>query len=127
MALNRIPITPDAARDAKARQLVKTAHTWPTITLKQPYGAFKVGDSFLVTPNGYRVNHVVCECPDYATWGNVCKHIRCVVMLDEQAITKPAPRKTYDDLVPSCDVVACNDEREPGQRFCYDHLTADVF
>lgn len=98
MALNRIPIQPDAARDAKARELAKTAHTWNVVTLKQDWGAFKKGDQALQTPNGYRVNAVWCECPDYATWGNICKHIRCVVLLDRQNVTPALASEAETDL-----------------------------
>jgi hypothetical protein len=99
VALNRIPIQPDAARDAKARELAKTAHTWNVVTLKQDWGAFKKGDQARQTPNGYRVNAVFCECSDYATWGNVCKHIRAFCLWESE-MARPGPQpRTANELI----------------------------
>lgn len=125
MALNRIAIPPDAARDKKARELAKTVYLWPVETLKQDWGAFKRGDSFLVTPNGWRVNTVACECPDYQQAGNICKHVRAIVMADAQKVAKPAKR--YEDLAPTCRVVACDDDPEPREDFCWRHMLVDAF
>jgi hypothetical protein len=87
MALNSIAIPADAARDAKAAELMKTAHLWHIVTLRKPFGSFKVGDSFLLTPNGYRCNTVACECQDYRR-GHICKHVRVAVKLDAQNTAK---------------------------------------
>ncbi len=99
MALSMIPIPPDAARDKKARELAKTAHTWNVVTLKQDWGAFKKGDQALQTPNGYRVNAVWCECPDYATWGNICKHIRTVAILDQRNLERERANRVVPGAV----------------------------
>lgn len=86
MALSTIPIPPDPKRDARARELMQTIHLWPVETLRRDWEAFKKGDQFFVTPNGYRVNAVACECPDYQLGENICKHVRAAAMyLDRHA------------------------------------------
>jgi len=125
MALASIPIPPDQKRDAKARDLAKTAHTWNVVTLKQDWGAFPKGSQALQTPNGYRVNAVWCECPDYAEWGNICKHIRCIVFLDAQRTT-PLPKR-YEDVVPTCQEPGCDNDPEPRERYCWKHWLVDAF
>lgn len=125
MALASIPIPPDPKRDAKARELLATIHTWNTVTLKQDWNAFKKGDQALQTPNGYRVNAVWCECPDYATWGNICKHVRAVCLKDAQQTTKPRP--TYDALYPPCAQPGCGADPESGEKFCRDHWLGEFY
>jgi len=95
---------PDTKRDAAAAQLVKTAHTWPVVTLKQAFGAFPAGTTFRAVPGSsgktYLANAVVCECPDYQRSHNVCKHVRALILAQAPA-PKPAPRKkTYSELFP---------------------------
>lgn len=125
MALSRITIPPDAARDAKARELALTANLWPVETLKVPHGAFKRGDSFLVTPSGYRVSAVVCECPDYQQSHNICKHIRALCLADAQRITKPTPK--IEDLWDTCKEKGCQDDPEPKSKWCWRHCLVDAF
>jgi hypothetical protein len=115
MAVDRIAIPPDAARDARARELAKTAHTWPVVTLRKPWGRFKVGDRFRQTPNGYRCNAVACSCPDYAEWGNICKHVRAVVLLEQRGPIRPV-RQRFADLFPSC---PCGEISENRDGLCY--------
>jgi hypothetical protein len=126
MALSRIQIPPDAKRDARARELLKTIHLWHTVTLRQPWGSFPRGAQALQTPNGYRVNAVYCECPDYEQNQRICKHIRAVVMQDEAKQT-PKPAPAYADLFPTCRVVACDGDPEPHEQFCWRHVTVDAF
>src|SRR4051812_19790412 len=106
MAVSSIAVPPDAKRDARARALVASVPTWPLWTLKQPWGSFEAGTVFrrAYGSNGerYLVNSVACECPDYQSAGNICKHIRAIVLWEarQQPATVPAPkaRPTYDDL-----------------------------
>jgi hypothetical protein len=109
MAVSSILIPPDANRDRKARELAKTAHTWHYVTLNKPWGAFPAGTVCRQTPNGYRVTTVACTCPDYLDWSNICKHVRCMVILEQQAqqIDAAAPSLiSLRDLYPAC-AAAC--------------------
>lgn len=98
MALQSILIPPDAARDGRARALVGYVCTWPLWTLKQQWGSFEAGTVFRRAYGSrgarYLVNSVACQCPDYAEWKNVCKHIRAVVMWEAQQ----APAANRDAL-----------------------------
>src|SRR5436190_2103530 len=103
MALASIAVPPDPKRDARARELVDSVPTWPLYTLNQPFGSFETGTVFrrAYGSNGarYLVNAVACECPDYAEWGRICKHIRAAVLWEaRQAQPAPASRPTYADL-----------------------------
>jgi hypothetical protein len=125
MALNSIAIPPDAARDQKARELAKTIGTWTRGTLTEPWGSFPAGTAYFVTPNGYRVNAVTCSCDDYRRFGHICKHVRAVVMADEQSAPKPRP--AYADLFPSCAEPGCENDPESGERYCREHWVLDIF
>lgn len=123
MALSSILIPPDAARDAKARELLATEfHVWHLGELKQPWGSFEVGTGYFITRNGYTCNTVFCSCPDYKR-GHICKHVRCVVMADAQIVTKP---KRIEDLMPTCQQPRCqNDPARAGERYCSNHWLMD--
>ena len=96
-------IPADAARDARARALVPQVKLWHVVTLTRPHGSFPAGAVFRQTPNGYRVNAVVCECDDYKR-GHICKHIRAIVLAEQ-----PAPSR-YEALFARCR--ACGDLHE---------------
>lgn len=120
MALNSIAIPADAARDGRARALVPYVASWPLFTLKQPFGSFETGTVFRRAPgsNGahYLVNAVACQCPDYAEWGHICKHVRAIVMWEAQAA---APKRTpMTDLYRRCARVGCEEICE--SRLCDD-------
>jgi hypothetical protein len=102
-------VAPDAKRDAAAAVLAATAYAWPTVTLKQPFGAFPIGSRFYGVPSSkdgvhYLANDQACQCPDYQKNGMVCKHVRAVRLADV----------THDDLADECaieqhlvDLVSC--------------------
>lgn len=129
MALSQISIPADAVRDQKAAELAKTAHVWPVVTLRKPWGSFNVGDQFRVTPNGYRVNAVVCECEDYQRFHNICKHIRAIVLLEQ----RPTPTRIrvyhqkYSALFPECAVDGCDLDPEPHEKYCHKHVLVDAY
>lgn len=124
MALNMIPIPPDASRDAKARDLLAEMHLWHTGTLKQQWGAFEPGTAYFITLSGHRCNAVFCSCPDYRR-GHICKHVRAVVMADAERTTRFVKR--IEELIPTCKETGCQDDPEPRSEYCWRHLTADVF
>jgi predicted nucleic acid-binding Zn finger protein len=125
MALSSVHIPADPKRDASARELLKTIHTWSSGELNRPWGAFEKGTAYLITPNGYTVNAVFCSCCDYIKAGMICKHIRAVVLHDAEKITKP--KATYGDLFPSCWTKGCTNDLEPGEKACWRHMNADAF
>lgn len=98
MAVQSIAVPPDAKRDARARALAPHVATWPVFTLKQPHGSFPVGAQFRQATGShgerYLVNAVVCECCDYDR-GNVCKHIRAVVLWEAGQQPAPAPASRH--------------------------------
>src|SRR4051794_10219998 len=115
MALASIAVPADPKRDARALALVGQVGTWPKVTLNQPFGSFETGTVFrrAYGSNGarYLVNAVACECPDYQQSHNICKHVRAVVLWEqEQArvdaeierVLGPAPLKRYESLYPAC-------------------------
>src|SRR4051812_36419721 len=130
MALASIAVPADPKRDAKARALVPSVGSWPLWTLKQAFGSFEPGTTFrrAYGSNGarYLVNAVACECPDYAEWGHICKHIRAIVLWEasqQQPAAQPAPaprkaRPSYDELYPSC-AAGCGDLVEKQGQRCY--------
>jgi hypothetical protein len=109
MAVSSIAVPPDPARDARAAQLVDLVPTWPRHTLKQPWGSFEAGTTFRRATGShgerYLVNAVACSCPDYQKADQVCKHIRAVVLWEQQQ-PQPAPAPSALDrlhaLFPSC-------------------------
>lgn len=126
MALQSIPIPPDALRDRKARELLAQIKTWHPTHLRQAWGSFPAGTPCLLTPNGWYVNAVACTCPDYEKNERICKHIRAVALADQQAQTKPV--KKIEDLWPTCRVVACDNDPEPHEDgFCWRHVLVDAF
>lgn len=122
MALNRIAIPPDAARDARARELLPQVKTWHTGMLKQPWGAFEIGTAYFITRNGYRVNAVFCSCDDYKR-GHTCKHVRAVLLADQQKVSKPAKR--IEELWPTCQQPGCDDDPAPRNRYCERHWLSE--
>lgn len=88
MALASIPVPPDPKRDAKARVLADLVGTWPRHTLKVAYDSFEAGTTFRRATGShgerYLVNAVACQCPDYQQAGNVCKHVRAVVLWEDR-------------------------------------------
>ena len=117
MAVSSIAVPPDPARDARAAALVNQVGTWPRHTLKVAWGAFEAGTVFrrATGSNGtrYLVNAVACECPDYQQAGNICKHVRAVVLFEAEAAhfkaevdaalgPVPKRRASYADLFPAC-------------------------
>lgn len=127
--VDKILVQPDPKRDAAAAELVKSAHTWPIVTLKQEYGAFPRGTAFLAAPGSsgrrWLCNTVVCECPDYRRSFNVCKHVRAAILLDEQERAKQ-PRRGYTELFPTCFANGCDDDPEPGESFCWRHVKVEA-
>src|SRR4051812_37874412 len=95
MAVASIPVPPDAKRDERASKLAPFVGSWPRFVLKQPWGSFEAGTEFRRAPSSrnqkirYLVNTVACQYPDYAQHGNVCKHVRAVVLWE--ASQQPAP------------------------------------
>ncbi len=129
MAVSSIAVPPDPARDARAAALVDQVGTWPKHTLKVPWGAFEAGTVFRRAPgsNGarYLVNAVACECPDYQRNGAICKHVRAVVLWEQQ---RPAPAfARLAALTGGCEATGCPNDREPHERFCLKHVTVDAF
>ena len=119
MALNRIPVPPDPKRDEKARELVKGWRLWPVKTLKRDEGAFKRGDQFFVI-NGHDTSAVYCSCKDYQKRGAICGHIRAVVMLDRQSVTRT--EQPAEPLFPRCR--SCN--RRSDYQPCDDCCAAET-
>jgi hypothetical protein len=128
MAVQTISVPPDAKRDARARELVGQVGVWPLFTLKQPWGSFEAGTTFrrAYGSNGARhlVNAVACQCPDYAEWGHICKHIRAVVLF-EAASAAPAPTSRYDALYPAC-AAGCGDLVDRTGESCYRCASAEA-
>lgn len=133
MALASILIPPDPSRDMRAAQLAKHVGSWPKHTLNVAWGSFEAGTVFRRATGSrgerYLVNSVACECVDYAERGNICKHIRAIVLWERRQEASPlAPRLTrYAALYPCCDEQGCTDEREASYRYCWRHTTVDVF
>jgi hypothetical protein len=123
MAVASIAVPPDpkrdAKRDAKAALLAPFVGSWPKHTLKQAWGSFEAGTTFRRAPGShgerYLVNAVACQCPDYQQFGHICKHVRAVVLFEQEraaTVAAPAPaRKSYADLFPAC---PCGDVAEAG-------------
>ena len=73
------------------------------------WGLFEAGTTFRRATGSrgecYLVNSICCECPDYQSAGNICKHVRAVVRF-EQRQAKPAPAPSVLDrlnaLYPLC-------------------------
>jgi hypothetical protein len=132
MALASIAVPADPKRDARARELVDSVPTWPLYTLKVAHGSFEPGTVFRRAhgSNGarYLVNAVACECKDYQQAGNICKHIRAIVLWEQEQATfdaeldrvlGPAPkaRPSYADLFPACKS-GCGDVSETRDGYC---------
>jgi hypothetical protein len=125
MAVSSIAVPPDPRRDARAAALVPSVATWPRFTLKRPYGAFRAGTVFRRAPSSvgdgthYLVNEVACSCPDYQHNGAICKHVRALVLFEQQAATVAAPRLRagYEDLFPACKS-GCGDLAEARDGYC---------
>ena len=113
MAVSSIAVPPDPARDRRALSLVDQVPTWPRHTLKVAWGSFAAGTVFrrAYGSNGarYLVNAVACSCPDYQQAGHICKHVRAVVLFEQQQVPTPKARPTYADLFPACKTAGCGD------------------
>jgi hypothetical protein len=133
MALSSIPVPPDQKRDARALEFVDSVGSWPLFTLRQQWGSFEPGTVFRRAPSPkgggtwYLVNAVACQCPDYADWGHVCKHVRAVIIWEQQQaafdaeverVQGPAPKKrlSYADLFPACK--GCDDLADGRDGYC---------
>jgi hypothetical protein len=133
MAVSSIAVPPDPASDARAAALVSSVATWPRFTLRRPWGSFAAGTVFRRAPSSmgndtrYLVNEVVCTCPDYQCNGAICKHIRALVLFEQQQAV-PSPLARYEDLFPVCREPGCDDEpvRE-GEGRCRRHVLVDAF
>src|SRR4051812_47527135 len=94
MSVSSIAVLPDPGRDARARELVDHVPTWPRHTLKVAWGSFAAGTVFRRAPGSkggrYLVNAIACECPDYQQSGNICKHVRAVVLWEQQLAAEDA-------------------------------------
>jgi hypothetical protein len=120
MAVSSIAVPPDPARDARARALVDRVPTWPRHTLRVAWGSFSAGTTFRRATGSkgarYLVNAVACECPDYQQAGNICKHVRAVVLFEAgQQAPAPKRRPSYADLFPAC---PCGDIAEGKDGLC---------
>jgi len=106
MAVSSIAVPPDPKRDAKAALLAPLVGTWPRHTLKVAWGSFEAGTVFrrATGSNGarYLVNAVACECPDYQQAGNICKHVRAVVLFEQRQQPASRYRPSYADLFEGC-------------------------
>ena len=129
MALSQITIPPDPKRDGRARALAGYVATWPRVTLTQQWGSFEAGTTFRRAYGSkgarYLVNSVACQCPDYAERGHICKHIRAVTMWEQSQ--QPAPRKTIEQIWPTCAEPGCDEDPAPRSRFCEQHWLCDAF
>ena len=139
MAVHSIAVPPDPRRDARAAALVDSVGSWPLFVLRQPYGAFPAGTVFRRGPSSrgdgttYKVNAVACECLDYQQAGNICKHVRAVVLWEQKVaaeaagITRvlgPAPKASYADLFPACR--DCGDELADGLDGRFSKCASDL-
>src|SRR3954452_8127375 len=125
MALASIAVPADPKRDARARELVASVPTWPLFTLKQPFGSFEAGTVFRRAYGSdgarYLVNAVACQCPVYAEWGHICKHVRAVVLWEQRQVQAttvvPPAGASYDALYPTCRG-GCGHVSDPRDGFC---------
>lgn len=130
MALSSIAVPADTKRDGRARALVPFVASWPRHTLKVAVGSFEAGTTFRRAPgsNGakYLANAVACQCPDYQQAGQICKHVRAIVLWEARAAVSKRST-TYEDLIPAeCDVRSCTDDAQPREagdqgRYCKRH------
>lgn len=122
MAVASIAVPPDPRRDARAAQLADQVGIWPRHTLKVAHGAFPAGTVFrrATGSNGarYLVNAVACECPDYQQAGNICKHVRAVVLFERRQQSTPKRRASYADLFAAC-AAGCGELVERKGETCY--------
>ena len=128
MAVSSIAVPPDPKRDAKAALLAPLVRTWPRHTLKQPWGSFEAGTVFRRATGSkgecYLVNAVACGCPDYQQAGNICKHIRAVVLHEAASVAASDPRrKGYRALFPACRVDGCDDDAGRAGGLCLTHAS----
>jgi len=122
MAVQSIAVPPDPARDARAAVLVDQVPTWPRHTLKVAWGSFEAGTTFRRATGSrgarYLVNAVARECPDYQQAGNICKHVRAVVLFEQRQQPAPKKRASYADLFAAC-AVGCGELVERKGEACY--------
>lgn len=122
MAVQSIAVPADAKRDERARALTPFVGSWPKHTLKVAWGSFEAGTTFRRATGSkgekYLVNAVACECPDYQQAGFICKHIRAVVLFEQEqsaTVAAPRPRPSYADLFPAC---PCGDVADSRDGLC---------
>jgi hypothetical protein len=128
----------DPKRDAAAKLLAESGHSWARVTLREARGAFKAGSKFFGIPSSrddgtaYYTNLKVCTCPDYQQRGAICKHMRAVALYSDtlralrpqrsgsaqEADPTPAPRLRYEDLFSVC-AAGCGELVEKAGRRCY--------
>jgi hypothetical protein len=140
--------TPDPKRDAAAKLLAKTGHSWARVTTRAAHGAFPAGSKFFGIPSSkndgtaYYTNLKMCTCPDYQQRGAICKHMRAVDLYatelrqkrqqqegsDESSDPTPeavVPLMDYRDLYPGC-VAGCGELVERRGERCYACLQVET-
>jgi hypothetical protein len=125
-------IPADPSRDARAAQLAKHVGSWPKHTLRVAWASFEAGTVFRRATGShgerYLVNAVACQCVDYQERGNICKHIRAVVLWEKRQEASPlVSRTTYDLLYKACWTPGCQDDPEPGEGGCWRHMNVSAF
>lgn len=131
MALSSIAVPADTKRDGRARALVPFVASWPRHTLKVAVGSFEAGTTFRRAPgsNGakYLVNAVACQCPDYQQAGQICKHVRAIVLWEARAAA-PKRSTTYEAIFGrDCEARGCTDQASEGEEYCQRHQLVDAF
>jgi hypothetical protein len=121
MAVSSIAVPADHQRDARALDLLPLVATWPRHTLKVAWGSFEAGTTFRRATGSrgarYLVNAVACECPDYQQAGQICKHIRAIVLWESKQAKAAAPKcASYADLYPQCK--SCPDLSDTRDGYC---------
>jgi hypothetical protein len=78
--------TPNARRDAAAREIAEGAGQWLRCTLRRDVGVFRAGTRFYGIPSStgsgaiYYTNFRFCSCPAYESYDGACKHQRGVAL-----------------------------------------------
>lgn len=131
MALTSITVPPDPKRDGRARALVPFVASWPKHTLKVAWGSFEAGTTFRRAPGShgerYLVNSVACECPDYQEAGQICKHVRAIVLWEARAAA-PKRSTTYEAIFGrDCEAGGCTDDATSYQPYCSRHALSEAY
>ena len=114
-----------------ARKAATLAELLPTFSR----GTSKLtGQRFIVVPASNRltahwtaVDGSGCTCLGYQRRGTCTHAIAAKLVADRQQPAAPKARKSYRDIVGVCDVLSCDEDREPGERFCERHVLTDAF